>query len=264
MKCSSPTVCTECMFLSLQPDGSCRRCADPRCGDCSGGDPNVCKACRSADLQLSPATGRCVPKAGAPARAAVAAAPAPAGEAAAGRSAAPAIVGGQAAQRGRYPWLASLRMVANDTTGETWGYCGGSLVHERVVMTAGGWVGLVCGSGSWLGPRPLLQAQAGKAGGRSPTPPRPCQPGNLVPPPTPTALAAARTPPTPPPAHCLIDEFTDNWREDEGLTFPRVRGRAGWWVGQTGAAGRRARRRGWDRWRQAPRGAALAGAHALG
>ncbi|KAL4424350.1 hypothetical protein ABPG75_001651 [Micractinium tetrahymenae] len=43
------------------------------------------------------------------------------------------IVGGFAAQRGRYPWMASLRY--NDGSGLDL-RCGGSLIHPRIVMTA--------------------------------------------------------------------------------------------------------------------------------
>lgn len=42
------------------------------------------------------------------------------------------IVGGFAAQRGRYPWMASLRY--NDGSGDL--RCGGSLIHPRIVLTA--------------------------------------------------------------------------------------------------------------------------------
>ena len=51
------TRCTSCYEMSLV-NGECRRCDDPRCGDCSG-NVRVCKRCRDERHVVNKATGRC-------------------------------------------------------------------------------------------------------------------------------------------------------------------------------------------------------------
>ncbi|KAL4440057.1 hypothetical protein ABPG75_003058 [Micractinium tetrahymenae] len=144
--CTSPTSCTACQGGGAPVGGRCLRCADPRCapGSCPG-DRNICRKCRNpAFFRPNPATGRCdrVPRAGVAGQTASAAAAA-AADAELAAAAAPmaaadgvqaAIVGGQNATRGRYPWMASLRRNAKRYLFRH--YCGATLVHPRVVLTA--------------------------------------------------------------------------------------------------------------------------------
>lgn len=59
--CRDARTCTKCFFLSLVV-GSCRRCDDPRCADCTG-NTEVCRECkRPAAYEPHPTTGRCVRK----------------------------------------------------------------------------------------------------------------------------------------------------------------------------------------------------------
>lgn len=48
-----------------------------------------------------------------------------------------AIVNGQDAQPGRHPYMASLRQRIDGQ--KSWHFCGATLVHERVLLTAAHW-----------------------------------------------------------------------------------------------------------------------------
>ena len=145
--------------------GRCVRCDDPRCGDCTG-NAAVCKVCKDPSFKPHRQTGRCQPAGPRPAegRAGRCAggvclspilslpavshahlpAPSPtapcrrpqptAAKPASLQRPAPAIIGGVAAERGRFPYAASLRM---NVKAELYPhYCGASLVHPRVLLSA--------------------------------------------------------------------------------------------------------------------------------
>ncbi|KAL4438669.1 hypothetical protein ABPG77_006273 [Micractinium sp. CCAP 211/92] len=149
-KCTSKNVCTKCYSLSLI-NGRCTRCSDPRCDSAScPGNPgkalrpvrDICRKCAVDGYHVDPATSRCVPVSGTPSAAAAKAAAAAAGG---GDGVSSQIVGGYDAQRGRYPWMASLRV--NSKADAFRHNCGATLVHERVLLTAAHC--LVGGSGDW-------------------------------------------------------------------------------------------------------------------
>lgn len=49
---------------------------------------------------------------------------------------APAVWGGSDAPKGRYPWMVSIAYYASFGDRDTLPFCGGSLISERLVLTA--------------------------------------------------------------------------------------------------------------------------------
>ncbi|KAI7839839.1 hypothetical protein COHA_006424 [Chlorella ohadii] len=151
--CKDAQTCTQCENLS-QVGGKCTRCEDPRCKDCTG-NAAVCRTCKDARHVPDPNTKRCRLKVppqkvgvmpapgsgpgprsrrlmGAPARDTSASATASAGSSK--ERPRPAIIGGQPAQKDRFPWAAQLRI--NDKSNLWPQFCGASLVHRQVLLTA--------------------------------------------------------------------------------------------------------------------------------